>query len=193
MGINNSEYINGLNANDPTYQDRIIDAASHIRAIKKSLKQTFPNITGPVTEGPDGINGFEARIVALESQSLSSTPMASGSEQLSGTGVLTVSGLSFQPSLLMVWAIQEGGEGTQATISFGISDGTTTVCNAHNVIYNVGSDHSVGDVRWTDRIAQVDALTNSATIAFTSFTADGFTLTQSGITPESTITWTAWE
>lgn len=195
MGLNNADYIDGLNPNDPGYNDLVANAASHVRAIKRSMKQTFPGITGAVTAGPVELNGIEARIVSLEAGTLASIPMASGRDTLTGAGVLTVSTLSFQPSLIMVMAGKEGnGTGSQATMSLGFTDGTNHYCHAHKVIYNTwGNATTVGNVKYTDRVAQVDAYGGSATIVYTSFTATGFTLTQSGSTPASTITWTAWK
>ena len=194
MGLNNANYIDGLNPNDPAYNDLIANSASHVRAIKRAMKQTLPGITGAVTVGPAVINTIEARIAALEASTLTTTPMASGRDTLTGAGVLTVSTLSFQSSLLMVMAGKEGsGANSQATMSFGFTDGTNHYCHAHKAIYTGAGSLTVGNSTYTDRVAQVDAYGSSATIVYTSFTATGFTLTQSGSTPVSTITWTAWK
>ena len=195
MGLNNANYIDGLNPNDPAYNDLIANSASHVRAIKRAMKQTLPGITGAVTVGPAVINTIEARIAALEASTLTTTPMASGRDTLTGAGVLTVSTLSFQSSLLMVMAGKEGsGANSQATMSFGFTDGTNHHCHTHKIIYNATPGvMTVGNSIYTDRVAQVDAYGSSATIVYTSFTATGFTLTQSGSTPVSTITWTAWK
>ena len=194
MGLNNANYIDGLNPNDPAYNDLVANAASHVRAIKRSMKQTLPGITGAVTAGPTVINAIEARIAALEASSLTTTPMASGRDTLNGAGVLTVSTLSFQPSLIMVMAAKDGSEAnSQASMSFGFTDGSNHYCHAHKVIYTGTGSMTVGNSTYTDRVAQVDAYGSSATIVYTSFTATGFTLTQSGSTPVSTITWTAWK
>ena len=52
MGIENltPTYIDDLDANDPAATDPLSQADDHIRNIKRVLKQTFPNITGPVTK-----------------------------------------------------------------------------------------------------------------------------------------------
>lgn len=52
MGIENPtpDYIDDLVATDPTATDPLSQADDHIRNIKRVLKQTFPNITGPVTK-----------------------------------------------------------------------------------------------------------------------------------------------
>lgn len=194
MGLNNADYVDGLNPNDPGYNDLVANAASHVRAIKRSMQQTFPNIDGAVTVGPTALNGIEARIAALETATLTTTPMASGRDTLTGAGVLTVSTLTFQPSLLMVMASKDGtGVNSQASMSFGFTDGTLHHCHSHKVIYTGSGSMTVGNAKYTDRIAQVDGYGSLATIVYTSFTSNGFTLTQSGTAPVSTITWTAWK
>ena len=60
MGLNNADYVEGLNPNDPGYNDLVANAASHVRAIKRSMKQTFPGITGAVTAGPTELNGIDS-------------------------------------------------------------------------------------------------------------------------------------
>jgi len=193
MGLNNANFIEGLNPNDPDYNDLVSDAASHVRAIKRAFKQTFAGVTGAVTAGPTALNSFEGRIQALEASALSSTPMASGREHLPAAGQLTVNGIPFQPTLVFVVAAKGGAEvDSQATVSFGVTDGTTQFCHTHKVVYTGTGGMTVGNASYTDRVAQVDAFGGDAMIAFNSFIADGFTLTQSGTNPTSTITWTAW-
>ena len=52
----NEAYINSLNPDWPTGADFPSDGDDHIRGIKNVLKQTFPNLTGPVTLTQDEIN-----------------------------------------------------------------------------------------------------------------------------------------
>ena len=47
MGIENADYIDGLNASWPTKEDAISDGDNHIRMIKEVLQQTFPNADQP--------------------------------------------------------------------------------------------------------------------------------------------------
>jgi len=65
----NEAYIDSLNPDWPTGADFPSDGDDHIRGIKNVLKQTFPNLTGPVTLTQDEINSgsklLEADTVCL--------------------------------------------------------------------------------------------------------------------------------
>jgi hypothetical protein len=52
----NVAYISDLNSDWPTGADFPSDGDDHIRGVKNVLKQTFPNLTGPVTLTQDEIN-----------------------------------------------------------------------------------------------------------------------------------------
>lgn len=56
MPIENYTYIGSLDPNMPASSDGIIEADDHIRGIKKVLRQTFPNITGPITVTSQQLN-----------------------------------------------------------------------------------------------------------------------------------------
>ena len=47
--IGASSYINSLNESNPAATDALGQADDHLRAIKKAVKNTFPNVTGEVT------------------------------------------------------------------------------------------------------------------------------------------------
>jgi len=49
MGLENATYIDGLVVSNPTGADDFRTADDHMRLIKLVLKNTFPNLTGPVT------------------------------------------------------------------------------------------------------------------------------------------------
>jgi len=189
MGLNNAEYVDGLSPSDPRYEDKVRHGASHIRAIKNALLQTFPSITGPVTEGPDGLNGFEARIAALEANPATIVPMARGSATGSGAGTFVITDLDFTPSVIMVLCYTTDGSDS-AALSFGFADGT----NEYNagVIANTGPSTSayVG----ASQLGSILDYVSSTSVVFTSFEADGFTLTLGGSgTVGAAIQWMAWE
>ncbi len=203
MGLNNANFIGGLNANDPDYNDLVADSASHVRAIKRALQQTLPSITGGVTVGPVALNGFETRIAALEAQALTTTPMASGRALLPGPGTFTEDTLTFQPSKLFVMTAVAGAGGTQAGMSFGFSDGTLHDCHAHNVWPATpspgvnaanSSNATAGQLSPTNRIGFILMPDSNITLLFTSFTSNGFVLEQTATADdESTVIWTAWK
>lgn len=58
MGLEATTYINGLVVTNPLGNDPKSQGDDHIRLIKSTLKNTFPNITGAVTVTQDQINAI---------------------------------------------------------------------------------------------------------------------------------------
>lgn len=56
MTVESVTYISDLDVNNPAGGDSISQGDDHIRNIKKSLKNTFPNVSEPVTATADEIN-----------------------------------------------------------------------------------------------------------------------------------------
>lgn len=56
MALETTTFINGLVPANPLGSDAIAFADDHIRLIKSTIKATFPNITGPITQTQDQIN-----------------------------------------------------------------------------------------------------------------------------------------
>ena len=56
MTVESVTLINDLDVNNPSGGDSISEGDNHIRNIKKSIKNTFPNISEPVTATADEIN-----------------------------------------------------------------------------------------------------------------------------------------
>ena len=56
MALETATYINQLVPANPLGSDAIAFADDHLRLIKATLKATFPNITGPVTQTQDQLN-----------------------------------------------------------------------------------------------------------------------------------------
>lgn len=65
MALETASFINGLNASNPAGPDRLMQGDDHIRLIKSVLKATFPNLTGPMTQTQDVLNGLSARTVPV--------------------------------------------------------------------------------------------------------------------------------
>lgn len=76
-----AKFINDLDSTRPTSIDPVADGAEEIRAIKQTLRDTFPYATSPLTVSNEALNtlaketinemsasmaALEARIVALE-------------------------------------------------------------------------------------------------------------------------------
>jgi hypothetical protein len=57
MSLETAQFINQLNILNPDGTDLVSTADDHLRLIKSTIKNTFPNITGPVTASQDALNG----------------------------------------------------------------------------------------------------------------------------------------
>lgn len=66
MALEVATYINQLNPANPVGTDPLTQADDHFRLIKTVIKNTFPNIDGPVTLTDDQINALETRVDSLE-------------------------------------------------------------------------------------------------------------------------------
>ena len=56
MGIETFNYIDSLNTSNPTSTDNVSEGDDHIRGIKTTLKNTFPNINGAVSATDEDLN-----------------------------------------------------------------------------------------------------------------------------------------
>jgi hypothetical protein len=66
MALESGTYIDSLVSTNPTATDTVAQADDHLRLIKATLLATFPSITGAITVDQATLNGFDARITALE-------------------------------------------------------------------------------------------------------------------------------
>ena len=62
MTVENVDYINDLDPSNPKGSDKISYGDDHIRNVKRALKETFPDITGPVTVDQDKLNEIPAQL-----------------------------------------------------------------------------------------------------------------------------------
>lgn len=60
MAIETFNLLNSLDPNNPTASDGIVGGDDHLRGIKATIKNTFPNITGAVTATHDDLNMLAA-------------------------------------------------------------------------------------------------------------------------------------
>jgi hypothetical protein len=56
MALENGTYVNSLVTSNPASTDGLAQADDHIRLIKSTIKNTFPNLTGPVTATQVSLN-----------------------------------------------------------------------------------------------------------------------------------------
>lgn len=57
MPLEVANFINQLDPANPAAPDLLADTDNHLRLIKQVIKNTFPNVTGPVTLTQHGLNG----------------------------------------------------------------------------------------------------------------------------------------
>jgi microcystin-dependent protein len=86
MALESATYINDLNASNPASSDSLKEADDHLRLVKQVIKNTFPNITGPVTAAQGALNSpFPVGGIIMWSGSIASIP--SGWTLCNGTAV----------------------------------------------------------------------------------------------------------
>jgi hypothetical protein len=64
MSLEIATYIHQLQATNPTVADKVKQGDDHLRMIKASLKNTFPNVQGPVTVSHTTLNQLPADVAA---------------------------------------------------------------------------------------------------------------------------------
>lgn len=75
MALETATYINQLNSSNPLSTDVVSQADDHLRLIKQTLLNTFPNITGPVTQTQAQMNQpIPTGIITMWSGTLVSIP-----------------------------------------------------------------------------------------------------------------------
>lgn len=66
MPLEVATYINQLNTANPVGSDPLAQADDHLRLLKTTIKNTFPNIDGAMTVTDDVLNALPGRVTALE-------------------------------------------------------------------------------------------------------------------------------
>lgn len=66
MALEVATYINQLNPANPVGSDPLAQADDHLRLLKTTIKNTFPNIDGAMTVTDDVLNALPGRVTALE-------------------------------------------------------------------------------------------------------------------------------
>lgn len=75
MALENATYITGLNSGNPSSTDPISQADDHIRLIKDVIKNSFPNVSGPVTATHSQLSApFASGMIMLWAGSIATIP-----------------------------------------------------------------------------------------------------------------------
>ena len=78
MSLESFNYIDSLNAANPTTTDNVSEGDDHIRGIKTTLKNTFPNINAAVTATDEELNYVDGVTSAIQTQIDTKLPLAGG-------------------------------------------------------------------------------------------------------------------
>lgn len=73
MPVETFNYIDSLNTANPTATDNVSEGDDHIRGIKTTLKNTFPNVNGAVSKTDEELNN-----TISQTSSTGSAPLPSG-------------------------------------------------------------------------------------------------------------------
>jgi len=68
MALETFQYIDDLNASNPTATDNVSQGDDHIRGIKTTLKNTFPNVTGAITPTQTELNYVDGVTSNIQTQ-----------------------------------------------------------------------------------------------------------------------------
>lgn len=66
MALETGTYLSDLNINNPAITDQVSQGDDHIRLIKKTIKNSFPNVSGAVTLSHTQINNLPTDISSLQ-------------------------------------------------------------------------------------------------------------------------------
>ena len=90
MGTETFNYIDSLNTANPTSTDNVSEGDDHIRGIKTTLKNTFPNLDGAVNATDTELNYVDGVTSAIQTQldAKSATATTVTKTSTTGSGVL---------------------------------------------------------------------------------------------------------
>ena len=133
MAIETFEYIDDLNVANPTATDNVSEGDDHLRGLKTTLKNTFPNVTG-------AINATETELNVLDMSAGSST----SGQVLTSTGTGTVptwqdSGGTLDSPSITGTLFVDNGSTVSHTISNWSDDITYTITPTNCTVGSVNS------------------------------------------------------
>lgn len=162
MGLETATYVDGLNTSNPAATDGLAQADDHIRLIKSTIKNTFPNLDAAMTASEDDLN--------LMTGISGTTPVAGQIVQVNSGLTLELADQadSFPAGGIIMWS------GTIATIPTGwaLCDGTNGTPNLTGrfVVHADGSTYAPNDTGGSDSVTLTEANMPSHTHTFSGTT-----------------------
>ena len=86
MAIETFEFIDDLNAANPTATDNVSEGDDHLRGLKTTLKNTFPNVTGAINATETELNYVDGVTSAIQTQLDAKQESATAVSKSSSTG-----------------------------------------------------------------------------------------------------------
>jgi len=199
MSLDPAEHLADLDPTQPAATDPASQADDHLRSIKKAIAQTFPNgFDSAMSVTQTLLNGFNARVAALEAipAPTFTTPVV-GSMTISSAADHAVTGVGFQPAVVMFFAYGTGGTlSSQTQISIGIS-GAGVLVSGHSGSGDSGYEgFATGDTTEDAYVLMQGGAHNTSVFgrgSVKSLDADGFTITETVGTRTSNIIWVAFK
>ena len=177
MPLDPANYIDDLSVTDPAAGDAGHQADDQMRALKKAIKQTFPNgFSSPLLGVTQALlNGFEARIAALEAVGAPTwtTPVIGTFTASADASNEVITGIGFEPSIIVFF--------TAATLSgaafcVGISGvGVLTIGTNGTYDFHIGQSGTSPDCYITLKPGATHTVRARGNV---SIDADGFTVTK---------------
>jgi len=143
MALENGTYVNSLVPANPASTDGLAQADDHIRLIKSTLKNTFPNLTGPVTATQADLNNTPSSLTDLgisDGSASGQVLTTDGSGNFSFTS-LPAAVSSVPSGIISLWS----GASNAIPAGYALCDGTNNTPDLRNrFVVGAGSTHAVG-------------------------------------------------
>lgn len=181
MALEQATYINQLVTSNPGATDTVAQADDHLRLIKTVLKNTFPNLTGPVTATQDALN-----------QAIPTGLIAMWSGSTAPTGWFLCDGANGTPDLRDRFIM---GASTSKPLGTSGGSATTTSGGVHSHSMTGAGSHNHTGLTGSTALttAQMPAHTHTTAIKFETDIAGGGTrdgLVTSAFTSDGTSSYT---
>ena len=155
MGVETFQYIDDLVSTNPTATDNVSEGDDHIRGIKTTLKNTFPNVTGAITPTETELNYVDGVTSNIQTQLDAKGTVSSLSD-------LSITATSTEINLL------DGVTATTTELNY-VDGVTSNVQTQLDAKYGSGDDATFDTITVDDGIKeklQTKSITSTGTFTF---------------------------